>query len=434
MKAILKLYSPTNAQLQVHNSKHKYNVVCFARQSGKSTYGINKLLDKAWKQKDGTYWHLSPSYRLANQLYERTKTSLLISKGAMIDKSDSSLFIKLYSGSKIQFFSGAEPGNLLGETLNGAIIDECREQDEKLWRHYIMPMLGTTNGWCDFLSTPSGFDWFYDLFQKQRTDINWGAFHAPSHSNPLWSKEMLDAAKAEMSEDLYAQEILAEFRDLGSGSVYVTFGQHNITDVSPFALSGETISPYLPILVGMDFNLSPMSWCIGQNRNREFYWHDEIVLHKSHTQEASQVLAERVKNHKPGIILVGDASGNAGQRAAAGQSDYDIIKQVMKANGIKVTDKTPDANPSIKDRVNAVNSLHKNSANEISVWYHPRCKQLIKDRQRRTWKKGAATLSFDNSNPDVGHISDACDYPMVRLAPIKAIGDIGITRIIHRSF
>ena len=429
----LELYLPTEAQRKIHLSPFQFNVVCFGRQSGKSTYGINKLLQKAWPRENGLYWYVGPTYRLANQMYERTMVSLMKS-GAMKDKSDSELFIELLSGSRIYYKSGDNPGALLGETLDGAIIDECREQKKEIWFHYIQPMLGTTGGWADFLSTPNGFDWFYDIYQNTRTRKNWGAFHAPSTSNPFWSKEMIQEAKEGMSEDLFAQEILAEFRDVGSGSVYVTFSQENIRDTSPFALLGQEISPHLPILVGLDFNLSPMSWCLGQTRAHEFYWHDEMSLNNSHTQEASQVLIEKVRGHKPGVILIGDASGNAGQRAAAGQSDYDIVKKTLKDAGITYTDKTPDSNPQIKDRINAVNALHKSANGNVSCWYHPRCKMLIKDRQRRSWKTGATSLAFDNSDPTIGHMADACDYPMHKLAPIKSSLSVGTSKVIHRVF
>lgn len=433
MRAVLKLYRPTGAQLQGHISQYAYNVFSFGRQSGKSTYGNNKLLDKAWKKKDGMYWYLGPTYRLAEQMHDRAKFSIHMS-GAMKDKSDSDLMIQLKSGSRIFYKSGDNPGALLGETLDGAIIDECREQKKELWTHYIMPMLGTTHGWCDFLSTPNGFDWFYDLYQNHQTKPNWGAFHAPSHSNPLWSKEMLEEAKESMSEDLYAQEILAEFRDIGSGTCYVSFGQHNISRNSPFAVGMNKISPYLPILVGMDFNLSPMCWILGQNRNRDFHWHSEIVLQKSHTEEAAKVLVERVKNHAPGIIICGDASGKAGQRAAAaGQSDYDVIKGVLKANGIKYSDKTPDANPGIKDRVNTVNAACRSADGSIHMTLDPECKIAIKDMQRRAWKEGGVNLAFDNSQHDIGHMSDALGYCCVVFAPIKPVGGIGRVRVISRS-
>ncbi len=420
-KAVLNLYSPTNAQLAVHQSLHKYNVICFGRQSGKSTYGINKVLDKAWKKRNGIYWYVGPTYRLATQIYDRTVRALA-ETNALQDWSDSKLAIQLLSGSWIHYKSSDNPGALLGETLDGALLDECREMDANIWKHYIMPMLGTTGGWADFLSTPNGFDWFYDLYQKKLLNPEWGGFHAPSTSNPLWTPAMINAAREDMDENLFAQEIMAEFREFGTGSCFMSFGNHNVTPISPFAVAGEEISASLPILVGMDFNLNPMSWILGQHKNRNIHYHDEIILPQSHTPEAAEELCARVKDHKPGVLLIGDASGNAGQRAAAGESDYSILKQRLRAHGIPFQDRTPEANPGIKDRVNTANAAFKSASGQVSVTFHPRCKVSIKDLQRRRWKENSSSLAFDNSDPLAGHSCDAVTYPISVLIPIKKLG------------
>jgi len=439
IKRTLQLYRPTAAQLRVHNSPHRFNVVRFGRQAGKSTFGNNRLLDRAWKRQDSRWWYLGPTYRLGQQMYERAKFSLMRSSNAALrDKSDSELMLELLSGGRIYYLSGEKLESLPGETLDGAIVDECRDQRhmKELWERVLFSMLGTTGGGCDFLSTPNGMDYFYELNQKTLTNPNWGSFHAPSYSNPLWTKEMLSEAKETMDENLYAQEIEAEFREQGVGSCYTTFGEQNITKINPFSKE-DKISPYLPILVGMDFNLSPMSWILGQYKGREIYYYDEIVQErpafgKGPTQSAAETLLLKVKDHKPGVVLIGDASGKAGQRSApAGQSDYDTVKQILRAGGVQVSDKTPETNPTIKDRVNTVNAACRSTSGTVGLWFHPRCTKAIKDRRKRKWKDGATSLAFGDG-PGEGHISDAADYPVCVLAPIKALSTkIGL---INRGF
>jgi hypothetical protein len=125
-------------------------------------------------------------------------------------------------------------------------------------------MLTTTKGWACFVSTPNGFDNFYDLFERGKTDQNWASFQAPSTCNPLFTQQERDEARATMSEAVFCQEILAEFRELHNGSVYVNYSTDNIKASSPFSSTGALYSPYLPLVIGMDFNLSPMSWVIGE--------------------------------------------------------------------------------------------------------------------------------------------------------------------------
>ena len=440
MRVNLELYSPTLSQYKVHLSPFQFNTICFGRQSGKSTYGNNKLLDRAFTKQNGIYWFVGPTYRLAEQMHDRAKFALH-KNGVIKDKSDSDFMIQLkYSNSRIFYKSGDRPESLLGETLDGAIIDEAAKQDEIVWSRYVFPMLGTTNGWADILSTPDGLNWFYDMFEKNKTNFRWGSFHAPSTECPFWSKDMLEEAKASMSPDLYAQEILAEFRDIGTGTCYSTFGMHNILDQNPFADAGQAYSPHLPILVGMDFNLSPMCWILGQAKHRDIYWQEEICQLRadsglSPTQSAAEDLVRRVKHHKAGVVLIGDASGKAGQRSApGGQSDYDTIKQSLRAAGVLFQDKTPDSNPGIKDRVNTVCAALRAADGSTHMWFNNQCKVAIKDMRRRAWKTGAASLAFDNSNPQIGHMSDAVGYPVCILAPIKGVGARATMQIISRSF
>lgn len=444
IKRILELYEPTAAQLKVHNSQHRFNVVRFGRQSGKSTYGNNSLLKKAWDHPDSRWWYMGPTYRLANQMFERAVYSLTSAKNVAVrDINKTDLMIDLVSGSRIYYLSGENLKALPGETLNGAIVDECRDQRhmKELWTRVLFPMLGTTGGGCDFLSTPDGFDFFWELDQKHLINRNWGSFHAPSCSNPFWNQEMLDAAKEEMSEDLYAQEIEAEFREMGAGSCYSTFGQHNIRDNNPFADAGDNYSPHLQMLVGMDFNLSPMSWILGQYKQRDFYFVEEInqdrpAAGKGPTQSAAEELVRRYKESKlkTGILIIGDASGKAGQRSApSGQSDYDTIKITLREAGISFQDKTPDSNPTIKDRVNTVNAACKAADGGVHMWFNSRCKIAIKDRQKRKWKEGAASMAFDNGSTP-GHMSDAGDYPVCVLAPIKAVNSRPTMKVISRTF
>lgn len=328
------LYKPHFMQLKMHNSLARFRVAAFGRQSGKSTFAINEITKRAWENPGTRYWFLSPTYDQAKGQYRRLTGMLYPCREVMVKNNMSELRVKLINNSEIVFKSGEVLDNLRGETLHGAIIDEVREQHRDLWPMVIRPMLTTTKGWAAFISTPNGFDAFYDLFQRAERGDGWEAFQAPSTCNPAFTQDEFDSARKEMSEAEFAQEYLAEFRDLTAGRAYINFGQHNHVFQSPFCSFAEW-HPSLPIIVAMDFNLSPMAWTLGQRRADDFYWGDEIFLRNSHTQEAVQVLIEKVRGHKVGVELVGDATGKAGQRAAAGKSDYDIICRALSDAGIR---------------------------------------------------------------------------------------------------
>lgn len=431
----LELYDPHEMQLKFHESPARFRVVSFGRQSGKSTACLNELLLAAWTQPSSVNWFISPIYAQAKIQFRRLVDS--IGSTSEIFKrrpNESELKITLINNSTIFFKSGESFDNLRSETLNNCVIDEVRDQHPDLWPLVVRPMLSTTKGKCSFVSTPRGFDAFYDLFHKAETDTTglWACFNAPSTCNPLFTQDEYDMAKADMSEAQFAQEILAEFRDLTSGKAYATFSTNNISEKSFF--SDTEYTPHLPIVLMVDFNINPMAWCLGQfNNNRGFIFKELFILN-THTQEAALHLVKVLKeyNNKYPLKIIGDASGKARQRAASNQSDYDIIHKVLHDHNIIFENITPDSNPSIRDRVNTVSSRLCSASGEISVKMHPSCKMLIKDLQRVVWKSGEGVTLDPGKEKMLTHMSDAFGYGVYKLMPIHELEDVGKLRIIKR--
>lgn len=422
----LRLYSPHSAQRSIHESKARFNVAAYGRQSGKTTYGINKISKASW-EKDGVYWFIEPTYSQAKVIWRRMYRAFSKSGNAIMrDYNKTDLMFRLLSGSYIFCKSGEVGNNLRIETLNGCVIDEVRQQPPELWQMVIRPMLSTTKGWADFLSTPNGYDSFYDLFNKAKEDTSgtWASFHAPSTANPLFTQEEYESAKRDMSEAQFEQEIMAQFRDIHSGRVYKNFGDHNLLDANPFSPRGADWSQYLPIVLGLDFNVTPMAWHLGQQKGNKIYWGDRIWLENSDTSEATEELISKVKGHSPGLILVGDATGKARKTAAAGETDYSIIHARLKEHGIKFQDLTPSENPLVKDRVNTMNARFKSADGVVSTFINKKLKELIKDCQRCTWKVGS-DATIDKKDPERTHASDSIGYPTCVLLPLKTIGDVG---------
>ena len=432
MRLNLKLYTPHEKQLEFHSSPARYRVASWGRQSGKSTACLNELLKRAWENPGTRYWFVSPTYPQARIQYRRLVGMLWSCAELMVKKNQTELRVRLINQSEISFKSGENFDNLRGETLHGAVVDEVRDQHPELWPQVLRPMLTTTKGWAAFVSTPNGFDSFYDLAERAKTDPDWAVIKAPSTCNPLFTHEEYEAAKRELSEAEFDQEINANFRDLHSGSVYVSFSEENLTERSPF-LSDGIYTPLLPLVIGLDFNLSPMSWAIGQTRNETFYFFDEIFLKKSHTQEAATELVQRIQaldiKAPTQVILAGDATGKAGQRAAAGKSDYSILFEALTQAGIRFENRTPEANPAIKDRINVMNAKLKSATGVRQLFIHPkRCPRLVTDLQRVVWKQGGSFILDQTTNPELTHMSDAVGYVVHALSKLwqPAVGKLSV--------
>lgn len=431
----LELYSPHPGQLQMHQSQKRYRLGAWGRQSGKSTFANNELAKHGWETDSKNYWFISPTFSQAKVQYRRMVSALFDSPQTMLKKNQTEHRIKLLSQSSISYKSGESFDSLRGETLAGAIIDEVRDQSKDLWPMVVRPMLSTTKGWGAFIGTPNGYDHFYDMYcyAKEHPE-DWDVFQHPSTINPLFTLEEYEAARNSMSEKQFKQEILAEFLDLTAGKAYWAFSELNVSTTPPWNHDPETkIHQSMPLVLGLDFNLNPMSWIIGQYNNVRHHFFKELYLENSNTQEASAALFQLLEGYRskgvlraePQLIIVGDATGKSGQRAAAGQSDYDILLGMLRQKGFTYDNRTPNDNPLVKDRINTVNAKCRSADGEVFLTIDPiGCPKLINDMHRVVWKDQSNILD-KTRDTSLTHMSDAMGYPIHRLSPIKAIKDVG---------
>jgi PBSX family phage terminase large subunit len=90
------------------------------------------------------------------------------------------------------------------------------------WQEVIRPTLTDTRGEGLFISTPKGFNHFYDLFNLQEEDTDFKSFHFSTYDNSHIPADEIDKAKQELSPERFAQEYMADFKKT-EGLVYKDF-------------------------------------------------------------------------------------------------------------------------------------------------------------------------------------------------------------------
>src|SRR5438445_13303152 len=122
-----------------------------------------------------------------------------------------------------------------------------------------------------------------------------------------------------MDAKRYAQEFEASFETL-QNRVYHAFGrEHNVTqlDLRDGAL-----------LIGMDFNVNPMTAVIAQRAGNQCHVIDEIVLNNSNTQEMIQEINRRYPRRRGAVHP--DHSGVARKTSATiGKTNFHIIEEAV---------------------------------------------------------------------------------------------------------
>lgn len=228
----------TQWQKEVANDQHRFRVVCAGRRAGKS-YLAQAIVMKWAVEMPGVYYIISPTYKQSKSIHWRD-----LNANVPLDwvkkKNEVELSITLHNGSVIELKGAEQPDNLRGVKLRGLVIDEIASirNWEWLWKEVIRPTLTDYSAPGMFISTPKGFNHFYELFQRgQADDPLYKSWRFTSYDNEHIKKEEIDLAKLELSEDTFAQEFLADFRRFAG--LAIPMFDRNIHVIDPFEVPNE---------------------------------------------------------------------------------------------------------------------------------------------------------------------------------------------------
>lgn len=399
-------------------TKSRFCAVVAGRQSGKTELSRRRVVRflqvrKPWV--DPNYFYAMPTFKQAKRVAWK-KLKLLIPPDWITKISESDLTIETKFGSTLYVLGMDKPQRAEGTEFDGGILDESSDLKPEVFDVTILPTLFVRNGWCWRVGVPKrngvggqSFRDFYNKGVEGRDGIE--SYHWSSEE--ILTPEQIAFAKANLDAKDYSEQIGGNWEDSG-GRVYYCFDDVlNVSDEVCY-------KPTSPIVVGSDFNVSPMAWTLGHRSATDIKIFDELYIRDTSTQETLNVLYEKYgRTHKAGFEFFGDATGRARKSSAAtaAQSDYLQIRADTRFSNARIY--YPKSNPAVVDRYAAVNALCCNTVGQRRLLVHPRCKNLIRDLNARTYKQG--TREADDSDKDSGHITDGLGYAVHRLFPIRAM-------------
>ncbi len=215
----------------------KYKVICAGRRAGKSKFACSHVTFHAITTQ-APYWWVAPTFRNTQAAWrelvalatQNPKFKVRIFKDEYIiefPKLDTSRA----SAGFVQVVSGADPDNMRSAGRAGVVYDEAAFGQERVWTEILLPSLMDYDGWAMLISTPNGFNWFYNVWLKaEREQDGYKAFRFTSYDNlyigvtpedalagrvntPERVRAIVDQRKQTMLERTFRQDILAEFID-----------------------------------------------------------------------------------------------------------------------------------------------------------------------------------------------------------------------------
>ncbi len=399
------------AQGQVFNNRTRFRVLVAGRRFGKSYLACIELLRGAIERPGETFFYAAPTYRMAKDIAWKVLKKL-VPRAWIKAKNETDLKLELVNGSTIELKGTENAMALRGRSLAGVVLDEAAFMDAEVWFEVIRPALADKQGWALFISTPDGTaSWFYDLWcYAVEADKDWKRWQFTTIDGDNVPPEEIEAARGQLDSRTFRQEFEASFENL-SGLVAISFSDANI------APEIKDI-PVLPLLVGLDFNVSPMSAVCAVKYQSELWVFDEIVLTGGATTwDFCETLIDKYGMERR-IITCPDPTGAARKTSGVGATDHAILRKA----GLTVS--TPKAPWKIRDKITCVNMGLLDATGTRRIKIHPRCVELIKSLRTLTY---TANTNMPNKNLGVDHSFDALGYMCLQVFNLAKPENIGST-------
>jgi phage terminase large subunit len=365
----------------------RYKVVCSGRRWGKSYFSLIYLLHKPFEANERR-WIVFPTYRQAKMVSWSILKDIFASKQVRINETE--LSITLDNGAKIELKGADKPDSLRGVSTTMVVLDEYSYMKENVWGEIIQPTLAETQGSALFVGTPTGVqNHFYDLFVKgQSNNSDYKSWQFTTIEGGFISAEEIENAKKNLDKRTFEQEYLASFLTAANRAAY-NFNRDihcKVMDKSP------------RLFWGVDFGVASYMTAIlcCENTAGEVYVFDEIGLQNSNTFELAKLMQQKA----PNLPVYPDPAGKA-RTSNSTKSDHMILQEA----GFSVISKK--ANPTQKDRLNALNKMLEDATGKHRLFVNPNCKNLIRDLELCTMENGQILKT-----ETLSHFLDAICYVM----------------------
>jgi hypothetical protein len=285
-----------SSQKEVVVDTHPYRVVCCGRQWGKTTLTVLEMVALARSRPTRIAYFATTYDQARNIAWTYLKE---LSKPLWVKQpNESRLEIQIASQdggvSEISLRGFENIETVRGQQFDLVVIDEVASLNnwKYNWEAILEPTLAFRHGTALFVSTPKGFNHFYDMYNEGMKDSSlWKSWKFTSYDNPYLDSKRVDKARQDNSPEYFAQEYMADFRS-ATGKAHKAWDR-TIHLVKPFE-----IPKTWQYARGFDFgsadNTTSIRWAVFEHGDHSDFFIDKIYKDNRRTtsDHANAILAQ----------------------------------------------------------------------------------------------------------------------------------------------
>jgi len=335
------------AQSQIAKDTHRFRVVNCGRRFGKTFLAVYEMVAKAVYGKDRKICYIAPTFQSARDITWEQLKKVTLPIQENINESRLEITVRTKdAGTSTIYLKGWEAvESLRGMRFDFIVLDEVASYRGFWtgWHEVLRPTLTDTKGDALFISTPKGFNHFYDLYNFQ--DEDYSRHHFTTYDNPHIPKEEIDKAKLELEENRFEQEYMGNFRK-AEGLVFKNFDRNqHVTQDEPKTVTDT--------LTGIDWGYTnpAAAYRIRIDADKSYFIDSEFYR----TGQTTEAIVEAVKLMNPTKVYPDPAEPDR--------------CEIAKKLGLNVREVSKD----VEAGIDTLQELFKQ--NRIKI--HPDCKNLI---------------------------------------------------------
>jgi len=307
----------------------RFKVVAAGRRCGKSRLSAVTLLIEGLNCPVGSaVMYIAPTLGMARTIMY----DLLLDLGKPVIKNAhvNNLEITLVNGRKIMLRGADNPDSLRGVSLTYVVLDECAFIKEDTWQKIIRAALSDKKGRALFISTPSGRNWFYDLFNlgKEGDDEEWKSWHKTTADNETIDPKEIEAAKRTLSSFAFKQEYLSSFDTTGADVFKHEWIKRDVEPKNGSYVVAIDLAGFQDISAGSTnkSRLDETAIAIVKVKDDGSWWIKDIMHGRWDIKETCNKILEVIKEYRP--VGVGIEKGTAKNAALS------ILQDMMRQRNV----------------------------------------------------------------------------------------------------
>lgn len=195
----------------VMDNPARFVVMACGRRFGKSELGKIKLVQSCL-QTSYPYAYVAPTKNDTTKMWDEIYN---LTHQHIVDISKQERWMKFASGAQLRFFwsDNGAIDRIRSNAFKGVVIDESAAIRvlEYGWTRVILPTLADYGGWCWFLSSFKGKNYFFSLYSRAIDPMNeeWAGFSFTTADNPYIDPAEIELARKNSTERAFQEEYMA---------------------------------------------------------------------------------------------------------------------------------------------------------------------------------------------------------------------------------